>query len=108
MQRCSQILNRAHQDIICTVQNGIFGIKDKHYTSGGKQICFWILVLMCLCLPRLPWPTFPFSYTHRIDMDAIKKKMQSMKVEKDNAMDRADVCEQAAKDAKVFFLEESG
>ena len=34
-------------------------------------------------------------------MDAIKKKMQSMKVEKDNAMDRADVCEQAAKDAKV-------
>merc|ERR1712215_351539 len=34
-------------------------------------------------------------------MDAIKKKMQSMKVEKDNAMDREDVCEQAAKDAKV-------
>merc|ERR1712126_218823 len=34
-------------------------------------------------------------------MDAIKKKMQAMKVEKDNAMDRADVCEQAAKDAKV-------
>ena len=27
-------------------------------------------------------------------MDAIKKKMQAMKVEKDNAMDRADVCEQ--------------
>lgn len=74
----------------------------------GKQICMWILVLMCLCLPRLPWPTFPFSYTHRIDMDAIKKKMQSMKVEKDNAMDRADVCEQAAKDAKVYFLEEIG
>ena len=21
----------------------------------GKQICMWILVLMCLCLPRLPW-----------------------------------------------------
>ena len=35
-------------------------------------------------------------------MDAIKKKMQAMKVEKDNAMDRADVCEQAAKDAKVW------
>ena len=34
-------------------------------------------------------------------MDAIKKKMQAMKVEKDNAMDRSDVCEQAAKDAKV-------
>merc|ERR1711890_210430 len=34
-------------------------------------------------------------------MDAIKKKIQAMKVEKDNAMDRADVCEQASKDAKV-------
>ena len=34
-------------------------------------------------------------------MEAIKKKMQAMKVEKDNAMDRADVCEQASKDAKV-------
>merc|ERR1712076_245217 len=34
-------------------------------------------------------------------MDAIKKKMQAMKVEKDNAMDRSDTCEQAAKDAKV-------
>merc|ERR1711973_897811 len=28
-------------------------------------------------------------------------KMQAMKVEKDNAMDRSDVCEQASKDAKV-------
>merc|ERR1712025_630380 len=27
--------------------------------------------------------------------------MQAMKAEKDNAMDRSDVCEQAAKDAKV-------
>ena len=34
-------------------------------------------------------------------MDAIKKKMQAMKVEKDNAMDKADTCELAAKDAKV-------
>merc|ERR1711892_976006 len=34
-------------------------------------------------------------------MDAIKKKMQSIKIEKDNAMDRTDACEQAAKDAKV-------
>merc|ERR1739844_663942 len=34
-------------------------------------------------------------------MDAIKKKMQAMKVEKDNAMDRSDACEQTAKDAKV-------
>merc|ERR1712109_189986 len=36
-----------------------------------------------------------------VTMDAIKKKMQAMKVEKDNAMDRSDACEQAAKDAKV-------
>jgi tropomyosin-1 len=36
-------------------------------------------------------------------MDAIKKKMQAMKVEKDNAMDRADACEQAAKDAKIRY-----
>ena len=34
-------------------------------------------------------------------MDAIKKKMQAMKVEKDNAMDKANTCELAAKDAKV-------
>merc|ERR1712142_126493 len=34
-------------------------------------------------------------------MDAIKKKMQAMKVEKDNACDRADVCEEASKAAKV-------
>ena len=34
-------------------------------------------------------------------MDAIKKKMQAMKVEKDNAMDRADLCELSAKEAKV-------
>ena len=34
-------------------------------------------------------------------MDAIKKKMQAMKLEKDNAMDRADACEQQTKDAKI-------
>ena len=33
-------------------------------------------------------------------MDAIKRKMQSMKAEKDQAMDRADMFEQAAKDAR--------
>lgn len=34
-------------------------------------------------------------------MDAIKKKMQAMKLEKDNAMDRALMCEQQAKDANL-------
>ena len=34
-------------------------------------------------------------------MEAIKKKMQAMKLEKDNAMDQADACEQATKDAKL-------
>ena len=42
-------------------------------------------------------------------MDAIKKKMQGMKLEKDNAMDRALLCEQQARDAnaraeKVIFI----
>ena len=34
-------------------------------------------------------------------MEAIKKKMQAMKLEKDNAMDQADACEQKAKDANL-------
>lgn len=34
-------------------------------------------------------------------MDAIKKKMQGMKLEKDNAMDRASLCEQQARDANA-------
>lgn len=34
-------------------------------------------------------------------MDAIKKKMQAMKAEKDNAMDRADTCEQQSRDANL-------
>merc|ERR1712106_632056 len=33
--------------------------------------------------------------------DAIKKKMQAMKVEKDNACDRCDVVEEASKQAKI-------
>uniref|UniRef100_A0A1B0D929 Tropomyosin n=1 Tax=Phlebotomus papatasi TaxID=29031 RepID=A0A1B0D929_PHLPP len=34
-------------------------------------------------------------------MDAIKKKMQAMKLEKDNALDRALICEQQARDANL-------
>lgn len=34
-------------------------------------------------------------------MDAIKKKMQAMKLEKDNAQDKADTCETQAKDANA-------
>jgi len=34
-------------------------------------------------------------------MDAIKKKMQAMKMEKDSAMDKADTCEGQAKDANL-------
>ena len=37
-------------------------------------------------------------------MDAIKKKMQAMKLEKDNAMDRADACEQQV--LNIFFSNE--
>merc|ERR1712226_574396 len=35
------------------------------------------------------------------NMEAIKKKMQAMKVEKDNACDRVDVCEEACKAARL-------
>jgi len=44
-------------------------------------------------------------------MDAIKKKMQAMKLEKDNAMDKADTCENQYKDANMRaekVLEEVG
>jgi len=34
-------------------------------------------------------------------MDVIKKKMQAMKLEKDNAMDKADTCEGQAKEANL-------
>jgi tropomyosin-1 len=34
-------------------------------------------------------------------MDAIKKKMQAMKLEKDNALDRAVLCENQARDANL-------
>lgn len=34
-------------------------------------------------------------------MDAIKKKMQAMKLEKDNAMDKADTSEGQARDANL-------
>merc|ERR1712045_712156 len=44
---------------------------------------------------------FFFSFTNYAKMEAIKKKMQAMKLEKDNAMDRADACEQQAKDANL-------
>lgn len=34
-------------------------------------------------------------------MEAIKKKMQALKLEKENAVDRAEAAEQAARDANV-------
>ena len=42
----------------------------------------------------------PVSAAPSAAMDAIKRKMQAMKAEKDHAMDRADMFEQAAKDAR--------
>ena len=38
---------------------------------------------------------------HTATMDAIKKKMQAMKLEKDNAMDRADTLEQQNKETNI-------
>ena len=52
------------------------------------------------------WTFLPYSkdylsnsvcYSWRLNMEAIKKKMQAMKVEKDNLMDRCDACEQVNK-----------
>lgn len=34
-------------------------------------------------------------------MDAIKKKMQAMKIDKDSALERASLCEQEARDANT-------
>lgn len=39
--------------------------------------------------------------TKNFKMDAIKKKMQAMKMEKDSAMDKADTCEGQSKDANL-------
>jgi len=39
------------------------------------------------------------GFKHLFTMEAIKKKMQSMKIEKDNACDRVDVCDAACKAA---------
>ena len=36
-------------------------------------------------------------------MDAIKKKMQAMKIEKDNAMDKADMCERSCKVGELIM-----
>merc|ERR1712226_1158984 len=46
-------------------------------------------------------PPFPHSGLIKSVMDAIKKKMQAMKVEKDNACDKMDACEEAMKTAKI-------
>merc|ERR1712112_421889 len=49
-------------------------------------------------------PSVPVDSAHPPQapkMEAIKKKMQAMKVEKDNACDRVDVCEEACKAARL-------
>ena len=58
------------------------------YSRAAKESA---LVFIC-SLPSVNPP---------VTMDAIKKKMQAMKVEKDNAMDRCDACEEASRMAKV-------
>merc|ERR1711909_261131 len=47
-------------------------------------------------------PSIPGDSAHPLTkMEAIKKKMQAMKVEKDNACDRVDKCEEACKAARL-------
>merc|ERR1711978_485801 len=50
--------------------------------------------------PRLRSHSRPDN-SFSIKMDAIKKKMQAMKVEKDNACDRTDQVEEQSKQAKI-------
>merc|ERR1711910_39648 len=50
---------------------------------------------------KLPQAHHLLSETSNSTMEAIKKKMQAMKVEKDNACDRVDVCEEQCKAAKL-------
>merc|ERR1712033_14386 len=46
-------------------------------------------------------PSRLLQFSPGSSMEAIKKKMQAMKVEKDNACDRVDVCEEACKAARI-------
>merc|ERR1711971_1112220 len=47
------------------------------------------------------WKLAPTHHLSSCRMEAIKKKMQAMKVEKDNACDRVDVCEEQCKAARI-------
>ncbi len=62
----------------------------------STELCFFYQLF--LCSSKTAWSE------EAVSMDAIKKKMQAMKVEKDNAMDRSDTCEEAARVAKVNSL----
>merc|ERR1711982_71993 len=50
---------------------------------------------------KVPQAHHLLSETSNSRMEAIKKKMQAMKVEKDNACDRVDVCEEQCKAARI-------
>merc|ERR1712172_308085 len=47
------------------------------------------------------WKLAPTHHLSSCRMEAIKKKMQAMKVEKDNACDQVDVCEEQCKAARI-------
>merc|ERR1711971_50288 len=47
------------------------------------------------------WKLAPTHHLSSCRMEAIKKKRQAMKVEKDNACDRVDVCEEQCKAARI-------
>lgn len=57
-----------------------------------------VLQFFSFCCSFIP---AKWENTNTTKMDAIKKKMQAMKLEKENAMDRALNCEQEAKDANL-------
>ena len=79
-----------------------------HIDSGDFQIV-WISRKFFLSRPTVgtiqsnPRLRLLTSSSHlfNVEMEAIKKKMQAMKVEKDNACDQADVSEEKMKAARV-------
>ncbi len=84
---------------ICNVEQNICNIssflRNKFLSPITKYAFFHSQLAFEPCYDRTALKHITWT------MDAIKKKMQAMKLEKDNAMDRADACEQQAKDANL-------
>jgi len=56
----------------------------------------------CVCAESVSWNRAKMAVAINT-MDAIKKKMQAMKLEKENAFDKADQLEQKLNEQKLVF-----